>query len=327
MAKENNQGSQSETSTVDSFEKMPVVDEFKVLSSDLQEALLKKFPEGQREEESDEDVDDQENKDSDKKDSEDDEEQPKEKDTESDKTDKQDDEELTTEERLAKIEKSYKSLEKEFTRRSQKLSELVKENETLKTKAVNSSTQEQASAQIDKLEELKKANPKAAEFIDSLVKGLEERFGKQVNDKVNPIVEKISNAEKENNITLFQNEVTKFLEGDLKDLEPELDKLVNELFEDKDTLLKAAAQNPSLFKLIRQELFDRNLDKIVEIKSRLDEDDPQKKNKKINDTGVSGKPKTGKKTADDLDDPDVFKTKSLAEQEKYLKAKGVYTAD
>ncbi|MFI5405033.1 MAG: hypothetical protein ACHQ1D_00825 [Nitrososphaerales archaeon] len=326
MEQENNQNSQSIPS-VDSFNAMPEPKVFETLPNNLQGELLEKFQDQQVETKTT-----KEEKDQEKTDSEEETQDSNEEETEENKEVEDTEEEVneekkepSVEDRLSQIEKSYKSLLPEYTKSRQAIRDLKIENDQLKAKLAGSlkSEPDKADSTIEELEQLKKqVKPEAQPFVESLIKAVQKIVEKQVGEKTSKIEQQLTAKDQSANVSKFQEEVKSFLDGELKELEPEMDALVAELYPSEDELIQAASKDSKLFKELFKELKDRHEDKYLKIRTRA-KIDPKNRNKEIKDTGVSGKSKTSKQTSDPYDVKE-FGKKSLPEQEKLLREAGVF---
>jgi len=274
--------------TAADFEKMPSSEEFASLDANVQNQLLEKFA----------DVEDTPNEESTPST----EERPEEETPKDEATQKEPKKETPEKPQDVDWEKRYKDLQREYTK--------IKED----SKPPKETPKEKRS----KFDQLKEANPKAKDFFDSLEQAIDERLG----EKVQPISERLDNDVQGKNEQKFLGEIDEFLAGELKELEPELEGVIaDKIGSTKDDLIKAARKNPNLFSDLKKELLDKHLDKVVELKSKVE--DPQKRNQEIKDTGVSGKPKTAaNQGSEDLDLKSLRGLGSYSEMKKALDKQG-----
>lgn len=192
--------------------------------------------------------------------------------------------------------KSYKSLQAEFTRRSQ--AEKAKDKSTDKT-------------QTSKLARLKETNPETAELLESII---DER----VSEKVKPIEEERAIYRKRQNIATFDSAVKDFKKSDLAELEPQVMEVFNE---NPKYWVSALEEDPNTFSYLLKEALLRDViggkRKVVEIVSK-------KKNEKIvaetqkNIVDESGVLTKGKTSAVVVPDVDKIKKMSLQELSKLV---------
>lgn len=262
-----------------SYDKMPEMDEFNTLDSATQKDLLWKFP-----------LKDQEEEESKPSEGESEQDQPKEdvKGEESTQEDKPDKEPVKDEE--SEMAKNYKSLQAEFTRRSQELSELKKE-----FKAFSKADESKETEETSPLDDLAKDNPKAKELIDAIRADVESKL----KQGIQPIQEKLTQRQATENYGTFQTEVKEFLSSSLGRLEPEFNAVVNEYYENQDALVEDAAKDPALFSKLKKEVLARNFEKAAELVK--EKPTLEAKNKIVKETGVSGKATTTTEIGDDLD--------------------------
>ena len=303
---------QSTEDKVDSYTEMPESAEFSTLPSDVQKGLINKFPapsEDQEEEESK----------SPEKESEDTD-QPQKDDPKSEESDKKDKPDIEpTKGAEPDVAKNYKSLQAEFTRKSQKLSSFERENAELKQKlaALSKGKESKETEEESPLDKLAADNPKAKELIDALREDMERRLSKGIQ----PIEEKLTRKQAEDNLSRFQEEVDGFLKSPLGGLEQEFNELVKENFENQDAMLEAAASDPALFDKLKKEVLAQNFVKAAEL-SRAKQT-PEEKNKIVQQTGVSGKAKTTTEVDDDLELATFRKKKTSQEMKETLRKVGV----
>jgi hypothetical protein len=288
------------------YEVMPPVEEFDGLDSATQKELLNKFSSQDQEEEK------SETSSTEKETSE--EVQPDQTDEkpESKVEDKQTEKPVVEE--PAQVKK-YKELEAEFTRRSQRMRELERTVEELKSK-VNKGQEPEVKSPLAKLVE---TNPNAKELVEAIEAEVKFRLDKGLENGIRPIQEKLTQQTSDENFNKFQSEVKEFLGSPLGKLEAEFNQIAAELYENQDALLEAASKDPALFKNLKKEVLSRHFVKAARFMGEtVTQED---KNKRVKDTGISGKAKTSTTVDDDLD-LKVFRGKSSAEMREILDKHG-----
>lgn len=282
----------TEPKTAADFEKMPDSKEFATLSRDVQNELVDKFDDGEGtpDEESEASTEEIPEK-----------ETPKEEGS-SKKTEK----ETSEKPKDGNWEKRYKDLQREYT-------SVTEENKDLKQPSKKAPDDTRS-----KFDHLREANPKATDFFNSLEAAIDERMG----ERVKPLTDRLNFDKSRKNEQSFLAEIDKFLDGDLKELQPELEEIIAETIgTTKEALAKAAGENPNLFRELKKDLLDKHLDKVVEIKSKAV--DPNARHKEIKDTGVSGKPRTAPvEGSTDLDIKALKGLKTYQDMKKALDKEG-----
>lgn len=253
--------------------------------------------------------------DSDKEDSEDDEEED-DSSTESKKTDKQKDKKESNEERLSKLEKNYKELQGDYTRKSQKLKQL--EAELAAAKVPKNDASDKASSQEDheddpELSQLKEKDPKAYAALNKLVNRLVE---KQVKEKVKPVEEAVTLRTRQDNAKAFNKASEEFLQSPLKELESELVGIINE---NPGEWQRTIWENDKAFELLKKELVYRHTGKVAQLLSQAEKQKQSgaTKQDRLKSGQVGTKTKVTQPTRDVTSDAE-FKKLSLAEMEKRL---------
>lgn len=236
--------------------------------------------------------------------------------TESKKTDKQTDKKESAEERLAKLEKSNKELQAEFTRRSQKIKDLEKELAT--AKAPVKDEDDKASSKEDQeddpeLSQLKQKDPKAYAALNKLVNRLVE---KEVKAKVKPVEEAVTLRKRQDNSAAFNKAADEFLQSPLKELEADLVAIINE---NPAEWQRTIWENDKAFELAKKELVYRHTGKVAKLLSQAEKESQSgtTKQERLKSGQVGTKTKVTKPTRDVMSDHD-FKNLSLAEMEKRL---------
>ena len=272
---------EKESKSVSDFKEMPNADEFASLDANLQNEVLAKF-------DSDKDTPEQESETSPEETPK--KETPKVEDETSQET-KKDTPEKTQD---GNWEKRYKDLQREYTK------------VTTKNKP-----KEIPSDKRSKFDHLKEANPKAKDFLNSLDEAIEEKLG----ERVKPLSDRLDDDVEKKNEQKFLDSTDDFLRGDLKEMKPELEAIIASEIGSTDDLVEAARKNPNLFSELKKELLDKHLDKVVEIKAKVE--NPKIRNKQIKDTGVSGKSKTG--VVEGKEDLDLKSFRGLSSYEEMKK--------
>jgi len=249
-----------------------------------------------------------------------------------DTSDKQENKGL--EERFTKLEKSYESLQAEFTRRSQRLKVLEAENEKLRSSNQPEKT-EKNSEQIGNdefqsqiLDEMKKENPKAAHLFESFGKELMNAISKKLGKDIEAIKNNLSQAEINANINRFKKDYEEFLNSPLAPLKDELDKTLDELYPTDDLLLEAVQKNPNFFKSLKESVVASNFEKAAElvnsVKKAKEQASESQRDRDIEKSKGAGKSKVSKPPVKDLMDSKEFKNLDVKEMEKLLKKKGLW---
>jgi len=331
MANDEQPQSQSkEEVTVDSFDKMPEVDEFKKLDDVMQRDLINKFAsmESNDQEEVDSQTSDEKSKEVvDQAHNDDTSEESKE---EADDHSESESEQGKDKQKQEKT-KEHQELESEFTRRSQRLKKLETERDELlqrvsKLEGRVEGTSDKIEHAKSKLAQLKEKNPKAAEFIDALDEAIKEK----AKELVQPVEERVTKRDAQENLDKFSSQVDSFLKSEFKEMEKELDAVISSRYKSDKELIEAAQINPNLFDELKKETIFANQDKFVEIKNKAKDNeatDPVERHKEIRKTGVSGKAKTGTAAAEDLMDINKFRKLSPDKQEALLREQGLFLQD
>lgn len=205
--------------------------------------------------------------------------------------------------------KRYKDLQRAYTKNNQEHKE----------------EKESFLAKLDDIEERlsSKETPKEEIVEDnSEDETLEDKVQKIVERTIKPVMDKITHKEMEANEDIFREGIAKFLTSDLAELEPELNSFLQKEFGSHDKALDAARKDPNLFSRIRATLIDQNFDKAYEVKSKKLKN-PQDGVKDVQDTGVSGKPRTTTPAEPATSTDEMLKKLPLEEHKKALDKMGL----
>jgi len=320
----NKEQSETTSPTVEDFTEMPSNEDFGNLDSPLQEQLVEKF--SAKETTTVEDQEDQDSKTSKETSSK---EQISTDESTKDKTSESTKETEVDEQNKDKTT-AHKELEAEFTRRSQRMKGLENENSGLKERlarlegSVEGKTDKDKKGEESPLAQLKKKSPEAAPILDALEKVIQSEVEKRVDKRIESVEEQVNRRDENENLAAFEKATNEFLNSALgKEFEKEMNAIIDENFETKDQLLDAAKSDSQLFKKLEKEFVFKHQDKIFEFRSKQSEENPEKRNKEINDLGVSGKSKTGKTKSPDLMEIKEFnKLKTSDEMLKLLDQHG-----
>lgn len=212
------------------------------------------------------------------------------------------------------VNKAYKELQAEFTRRNQEskkrdelLSKLQAEVESLKKPA-----QSDAEKAIEnKFAQLKKNNPKATAFLDELQQAVTEVVQSQLQEKIAPIEERVTLRTRQENVEKFDRDIESFKSSELKELEPEILAVYNS---EPNFWQRVIFDNNNAFEQLLNKVILANLDKVAELKGRKKQADPVSSKKKIIEKAQVGKPSGATKEVPTKE----FKKLSLAEMEAAL---------
>lgn len=228
------------------------------------------------------------------------------------------------------LQKSYKELQAEFTRRSQELKELKTGNASSKDKA-NAETAEQLTQDYNDLLALAEGDAESTKFLKGLGKAMQAMIDKSlgkvekvVDDKIAPVKEQFVRQGAEANLNKFVAQVDAFKASPIGALTEEINAIIAESYADNDALAEAAKKDPSIFKQFEKELYYRHPEKVAALKAAKTskgDTDPLKRHEALK-TGVSGKSRTSASAPASAEDLKTFNSMSLAEQEKFLKSKG-----
>lgn len=289
------------------YTEMPTMEEFRDLDSETQKALIEQFPDSQDQEEeksetseekSEEKSDDQSQEDGEAK-------------TESEKSEKQ--EEAKKEE--PDLVKNYKELQAEFTRRSQKMKQLEAKLSELEAKVKPSQDSEAKSP----LDELIEKNPQAKDLIEAIRAEMESKLGKGLEKEINPIKEKLTQQTETENWSSFTKGWSEMMESPLKGLEQEFNAVATEKYGSQEAFIEQAHKNPLVFETLKKEVLSTHFIKAAKLMGEVISQED--KNKRVKDTGISGKAKTTTAVDDELD-MKVFKSKTSDEMKKILAKNG-----
>ena len=376
--KEQTQDSPSVAEQIESFESMPTAKEFATLDTEVKRGLMRRFAPSEDDESEDkpensdnnnddsksdadskddksdeqsddnddsEDADDEDDKSSDKnqdddesKDDEDDADSSK---SDSDKSDKQ-----------KKKKDSTRELQAEFTRRSQQLRKLERENKNLKNEIseirdlLKQSKPDQdsdaAASNLDAIRKVAEDNPKLKPLLEPIVKEMERLNKKAVERDEEKKKKQREDADDvaDKNLDVFRSNVDEFLNGPLAALEPEFDAIVAEKFDSVEKLEEAAEKDPDLFDRIMGKFHRVHAKAIAKLTSKgkdSDEDDEdeteskkekaKKRKKEVDKQGTSRKKSKSSVDASDPMNIKNFKNKTTAEKKALLKQHGAYGND
>ena len=148
-------------------------------------------------------------------------------------------------------ERQYKELQAEFTRTRQEIAELKKQG---------ASKQEQQKVE-SKLAQIRKENPEAATIFDELKEEVREELRKEIK----PIEERVVLRTKRENVESFSKAAKTFKESELAELQPELDKIIDEVSGSEEQFYSNIEENPGFFDYVLSVLKHRHFDKVKEI--------------------------------------------------------------
>lgn len=213
------------------------------------------------------------------------------------------------------VNKAYKELQAEFTRRNQESKKkdeafalLQAEVERLKKPA-----QSDAKDAVEKkFAQLKKNNPNAAKFIDELHDAVKEVVDESYKEKVSPLEERVTLRTRQENLQKFDSDMAKFQQSELKDLEPEVVAIYNA---DPSLWQRLIFDSENAFQQLLNKAITDNLEKVVALKSVKKQADNAVKSKgKMIEKATVGKPSGGTKVIPTVE----FNKLSLDEMEKAL---------
>lgn len=289
------------------FEKMPSIAEFLELDAETQKTLIEKFGNTQDQDEEESETSNTETDSS--------EEEQTESTDESKETEKENPDE-EAEDKTHVSAKQYKELQAEFTRRSQLIPQLKKEIEELKAALGKKG---EVTEQKSPLAKLVENNPNAKDLVEAIEAEVDFRLKQGLEKGIKPLQDRMAQSTAEENYGNFKTEVSEFLASPLGKLEAEFNAVAAELYENQEALLEAASKDPALFKNLKKEVLSRHFVKAAKLMGETVT--AEDKNKKVKDTGVSGKSKTTT-TVDDELDMKIFKGKTSDEMKAILSKHG-----
>ncbi len=242
-----------------------------------------------------------------------------------DKEDTQVDDDLKA--RFERLEKSNKELQAAFTRSRQELAELKKSPKTQEP-VVGA----EKSERVSKLAQLAKGDANAEKFVAAIEETIEERAKelaeKIVSEKVKPIEQRGIEASETQNLAVWQEKTSEFLNSPLKELTKELNEIIAERFVDNEEMIEAAKKDPNLFKEFQKELSFRHTEKVAELlrtskSKKPGSETPRERNRTVKQTGVSGKSHSSLPQKGTMEDIAVFRAADPKAQEKYLREQGL----
>lgn len=238
------------------------------------------------------------------------------------------------EQRFAKLEKSYKGLEAEFTRRSQSLKSKDEEIQKLRDELQSLKGQTQEGEESQLIEEVRAKNPDAAKLLDALMKEQEAKLRKHYDEQLKKLQADKEKSIADENIKQFDVKIQEFLKSPYATLEQEFLEVVNEFYPSSDELATAAATDPQLYDKLFDRFVIKHRRKVVqaEIDSQnVKQKDPANSSKREQEIAKSkgaGKAKTSEPKADandwsDLSDINKFKKAPKKEQDAWLRKVGL----
>lgn len=216
------------------------------------------------------------------------------------------------EDRLAQLEKNYKSLQSDYTKKSQRLKELERELETRST--VSEKTEKRESEETDpELAQLKQKDPKA---YDALNRMIDRIVDKRVTEKVKPVEEQVTLRKRQDNANRFNKKVEEFMSSPLKELETDMVEIINE---NPSEWQRVIWENENAFDLLTKELRARHTVKVADLLRKADKtaNASSTKKERLDKSQVGTKTKVSQ-PAKDVMSRDEFKKLSLEEMEKRL---------
>lgn len=217
------------------------------------------------------------------------------------------------EDRFAELEKNYKELQGEFTRRSQKLRDLEREIEE-PVKKVDSKEQKDSEKKLRKLDQLRAKSPEAAELFEEMREELREELRKEYE----PIKDQVTFRTKQQNVDAWKKHSEEFKSSELGELETDLVSIYNE---NPSEWQRYLLESPDAFVALKKELITRHWDKVKAILSRntktKNDEVSSGKKKDLQNATVNTKSKVTSKVASTLDAKE-FRKLSLEEMEKRL---------
>lgn len=223
------------------------------------------------------------------------------------KTDKQKNTE-SAEERLSKLEKNYKELQAEFTRRSQKLKE-YEDNASKSTESKENKVPEKES----RLAQLRKKDPEAANALEQIIR---EEAEKIVSERVKPVEEQVTLRRRQENASKFSKASEDFKTSALAELEPQLVDIINE---NPSEWQRVIWEDENAFDKLLKELRSRHTIEVADLLRKADKSANASSTKKerLKDSQVGTKTKVTQPTKDVMSS-DEFRKLSAAEMEKRL---------
>lgn len=149
-------------------------------------------------------------------------------------------------------EKAYRDLQADYTRKAQELAELKREHAPKLDQAKVES----------KLAQIRKENPDAATIFDEVIAQAKEEMRKEFK----PIEERVVLRTKRENVESFSKAADEFKKSEYAELQPELDKILDEVSgNNSEHLYSNIEDNPGFFEYAMSVLTYRHRDKIKEI--------------------------------------------------------------
>jgi len=239
------------------------------------------------------------------------------------------------ENRFAKMEKSYKNLEAEFTRKSQRLKKLETENDVLREFAKSGDDKGQKSEHVGTdemklaiVEEMKKDNPEAAKMFGAFGEQIFSAFKKYVGQDIESLKQNLVQEKSQTNISQFNKDVEEFKNSPLAPLVEKVNEILDREFPTDEELVTAITSAPNFFGKIKDKVIAQNYKLAAELETKAEttagEVDNSKRDAEIERTKGMGKGNTSKPKPEDLMESKKFNKLSLEEKEKLLKQKGLF---
>mgnify|MGYP001611463797 CR=1 FL=1 len=225
------------------------------------------------------------------------------------KSDSKTEQQTAMEQKIAQLERSYKELQAEFTRKSQRLADYERKAETSDSEATTGADKELE----QELSQFKKENPKAARLLEAMNQ-------KIARDLIKPLEEKVSVRERIVNQRIIDDEVKSFKTGPLASMASEAFAILDEAPAYFNRLLNDGG---SIVRELEKELYARYPEKVALLRLRWEQKNAKPTSDKTaaNKAAVNTASKTsGDKFLKSLSDYslDKFRQLSDTEMEKLL---------
>jgi hypothetical protein len=205
---------------------------------------------------------------------------------------------------LSEKDKSYKALQREFTKRNQ-----ARTKETEKP-----ASQSEKKSVID---QIRSKNPDAAKLFEAIKEEAKAEAKAEFEKEIEPLKNKVTVREQADNMRAFAKSIDEFSKSELAELTPEVEAKLNDLFEDRATLEDAIKQDPTLFERIKKEVLSENFLKAAELVNKKKSVNSKQREKDIKNAKVVTKSKSSSDSKN-YEDLNEFKKLPLEKMRQLL---------
>ncbi len=214
--------------------------------------------------------------------------------------------EVVSREEHEKLQKNYKALQREFTKRNQ-----------ARTKEVPEKKEQSSEGKKSVIDQIRSKNPDAAKIFEALKEEAKAEAKAEFEKELEPIKTQLTVREQTENIKAFSKAIDDFSKSELAELTPEVEAKLNDMFEDKAQLQEAVKRDPSLFEKIKKEVISENFVKAAELVNKKKSGNSQKREKEIANAKVVTKSKTSSESKN-YEDLKEFKKLTSEQMRKLL---------